>query len=200
MTFYGHRYKKIHCIVVRGAHFCPSAVNALSSYLGVTKNNMIMGVPDASFPFPFATLRGVRLAINAADQATVTKSLIHFKNVLAKTYITGEMGGGGRDSNGNSDHGHNTPLFGRNQPSRDGPDEDGDDLSKEGENTFYNATELHDRLGVEMVSLQDLQTGTAGEENKSVAGDEEQGDDTAGALPMHVVTRNRIYSLLDISV
>ena len=43
LTITSHRYKKIHCIVVRGAHFCPSALDCLSEHLGVTKNNMIMG-------------------------------------------------------------------------------------------------------------------------------------------------------------
>ena len=36
-------YKKIHCIIVRGACFSPAAVECLSQYLRVTKNNMIMG-------------------------------------------------------------------------------------------------------------------------------------------------------------
>mmetsp|Transcript_20495 Transcript_20495/g.29386 ORF Transcript_20495/g.29386 Transcript_20495/m.29386 type:complete len:136 (-) Transcript_20495:91-498(-) len=48
---------------------------------------MIMGVPDASFPFPFANLNGVRLAINAADPVTVAKSNMHLREVLSNTHL-----------------------------------------------------------------------------------------------------------------
>eukprot|EP01039_Chlorochromonas_danica_P009568 gene9568-10575_t len=58
-----YTYKKVSCIVVRGMYFCPRAVLSVSEYLGIGSSNMIMGVPDTSFPFPIAELRGVRLAV-----------------------------------------------------------------------------------------------------------------------------------------
>jgi hypothetical protein len=37
------RYKKISCVIVRGAYFCPTAVECISEYLEVPANNMIIG-------------------------------------------------------------------------------------------------------------------------------------------------------------
>ena len=82
-----HRYKKVHSIVIRGAHFCPAAVDCISEYLDVTKNNMIMGVPDSSFPFPFAKLNGVRLAVSSADPVTITQSRAHLWQVLSHLHL-----------------------------------------------------------------------------------------------------------------
>ena len=105
-------YKKIHCIIVRGACFSPAAVECLSQYLRVTKNNMIMGkhtsglsakdmlvivinhlycaicpgVPDTTFPFPFAKLNGVRLAVHAPDPVVVDKSLKHLRYLLSTSF------------------------------------------------------------------------------------------------------------------
>jgi hypothetical protein len=60
-TFY--TYKKITCVVVRGMFFCPRAVQAALKYIKCSSNNMIMGVPDTTFPFQPAQLGGVRIVV-----------------------------------------------------------------------------------------------------------------------------------------
>lgn len=45
-----------------------------------------LGVPDASFPFPFAQLNGVRLAVPVVDPALVKKTTEHFRAVLSDTF------------------------------------------------------------------------------------------------------------------
>lgn len=88
-TFY--TYKKIHCIIVRGAYFCPAAVECLSNHLNVSRNSMIMGVPDHSFPFPFAKLKGVRLAVSKSDAATVQTTQEHLRKLLGNEVFNSIM-------------------------------------------------------------------------------------------------------------
>ncbi len=38
-----YTYKKIHAVVIRGGFFCPLALDSVSEYLQIPKNNMIMG-------------------------------------------------------------------------------------------------------------------------------------------------------------
>jgi hypothetical protein len=82
------RHKKIHCLVVRGAYFCPTALDCLSEHLGVTKNCMIMGVPDMKFQFPFARLNGVRLAVSTPDPVLTAQTTMHMYDVLAAQFAS----------------------------------------------------------------------------------------------------------------
>jgi hypothetical protein len=82
------RHKKIHCLVVRGAYFCPTALDCLSDHLGVTKNCMIMGVPDMKFQFPFARLNGVRLAVATPDPVLTAQTTMHMYDVLAAQFAS----------------------------------------------------------------------------------------------------------------
>lgn len=81
-----NRYKKIHCIIVRGAFFCPSALDCLSEHIGVAKNAMIMGVPDMKFNFPFAKLNGVRLSVSAPDPVLASQASAHMYDVLSAQF------------------------------------------------------------------------------------------------------------------
>jgi hypothetical protein len=82
------RYKKIHCIIVRGAYFCPSALDCLSEHIGVPKNAMIMGVPDMKFNFPFAKLNGVRLSVSAPDPVLASQASAHMYDVLSAQFLS----------------------------------------------------------------------------------------------------------------
>ena len=48
--------------------------------------SLYVGVPDASFAFPFAQLNGVRLAVPVVDPALVQSTTDHFRDVLAETF------------------------------------------------------------------------------------------------------------------
>lgn len=72
-----YRYKKIHTIIIRGAYYCPSAVNAVSEHLKLPINNTIMGVPDTCFKFSFSKIRGCRLVIQDAPSAVRRKVIQH---------------------------------------------------------------------------------------------------------------------------
>ena len=88
-----YRYKKIHCIIVRGSHFCPSALECISSHLGVARNNMIMGVPSSAFPFPFAKLKGVRLAVPFAEPEVVHETYHRLKGMFDELHDVEQRGG-----------------------------------------------------------------------------------------------------------
>jgi hypothetical protein len=80
-----YAYKKIHSVVVRGGFFCPSCLNAVANYLNMHNNNMIMGVPDEKFPFPFARLNGCRIAVPDADSNIRAQTSANLKNVISNT-------------------------------------------------------------------------------------------------------------------
>ncbi len=121
------RYKKIHCIVVRGAYFCPSAVDCLSKHLNVSKNSMIMGVPDAKFPFPFAMLRGVRLAVPQADSVSVDNTNNHLRELLGDAAFHASMKGKASHGGGMSAHDIESGV---GQGGLDGDEEDMVDISQ----------------------------------------------------------------------
>jgi hypothetical protein len=77
-----YAYKKIHTVVVRGGFFSPSCLNVVAKYLNIHKNNMIMGVPDEKFPFPFARLNGCRIAVPDADAAIRDQSSAYLRKVI----------------------------------------------------------------------------------------------------------------------
>ena len=45
-----------------------------------------LGVPKTTFPFPFAMLRGVRLAVPYADAEVVGKTSQHLRDVLKQSH------------------------------------------------------------------------------------------------------------------
>lgn len=71
---------------MRGAYFCPSALNCLSEHLGVAKNAMVMGVPDMKFDFPFAKLNGVRLGVSSPDPVLTAQASMHMFDVLSAQF------------------------------------------------------------------------------------------------------------------
>ena len=78
------RYKRIHAVIVRGTYFSPSAVKCVASYLKISLNNVVMGVPDTKFAFPFAKINGCRLVVQNPKAAVRNESISHFKNVIRK--------------------------------------------------------------------------------------------------------------------
>jgi hypothetical protein len=77
-----NRYKKIHTIVIRGAFFCPSAVKSVLDYLHIRMNNVIMGIPDSEFLFPFAKISGCRLVIPDASPELRNQVMLRLTQVI----------------------------------------------------------------------------------------------------------------------
>ena len=77
-------YKKINCLIVRGAYFNPAAVDCIEKYLHVSKNRMIMGVPDTKLKFPLALLNGVRLAVPNSEKALRDNTSAHMHSMFNK--------------------------------------------------------------------------------------------------------------------
>lgn len=82
-TFY--TYKKITCVVVRGMFFCPRAVQAALKYMKCSSNNMIMGVPDTTFPFQPAQLGGVRIVVPDSNPTLRRHTYHHLREALRES-------------------------------------------------------------------------------------------------------------------
>ncbi len=82
LVFYS--YKKVHSIVVRGAFFCPSAVKTVLDHLHVRMNNVIMGIPDTEFLFPFAKISGCRLVVPDASPELRNQVMYRLTEVVRK--------------------------------------------------------------------------------------------------------------------
>jgi hypothetical protein len=90
---------------VRGAYFCPSALDCLSRHLGISKNAMIMGVPDMKFQFPFAKLNGVRLGVSSPDPVLTEQASMHMYDVLRKQFSNQTARDSAREAAHEHEHG-----------------------------------------------------------------------------------------------
>ena len=69
---------------MRGAYFCPSAVKTVVDHLNIRMNNVIMGIPDTQFLFPFAKISGCRLVVQDAPPQIRNQVIYRMTQVLKK--------------------------------------------------------------------------------------------------------------------
>ena len=75
---------RIDSLVVRGSYFSPPVVEYVSVALGVRPNMCFIAMPGASFPYAFASRKGVRLVTTGGGEAQRVEAARHMLVVLGK--------------------------------------------------------------------------------------------------------------------